>query len=245
MNKNKLITFGDSFIAQRSLNPTMETWIDYICKENNFELDGYGIPGNGIWNTVLNFLEYEEDFDVCIFAWSELSREYFPFKNISNIKHGIRSKQEYPDISEKYNKYFMDENLCMLRAITWLRWFDEFLNDYYSDKKFIHLYCFQQGFNLIKQSKFGNINLNDILVKYPQKRDLKFNVYPHTFNHGINIRPSLMAFANLLPHRKVEDGGGLLHMEHPVHKSFANQLNKILKDKLLKNGDIVEFEVGY
>ena len=88
MNKNKLITFGDSFIAQRSLDPTMETWIDYICKENNLELDGYGAPGNGIWNTVLNFLEYEEDFDVCIFAWSDQSREYFPLRNIRNIRDG-------------------------------------------------------------------------------------------------------------------------------------------------------------
>jgi len=247
LNKNKLITFGDSFIAQRSLDPTMETWIDYICKENNLELDGYGAPGNGIWNTVLNFLEYEEDFDVCIFAWSEPSREYFPLRNIRNIRDGQNwnSKNEPSDINEKYNKYYMDENLWILRAITWLRWFDGFLNDYYSDKKFIHLYCFQQEFNLIKQSKFGNINLNDILVKNPQQKDLKFNCYPHTFKHGINIRPSLMEFADLLPHRKVEDGGGLLHMDHPVHKSFAKQLNKVLKDELLNNGDIVEFNLEY
>ncbi len=247
MNKNKLITFGDSFIQQRSLHPTMETWIDYICKENNFELDGYGIGGNGIWNTVLNFLEYKKDFDVCIFAWSEVSREYFPLRNIRNIRGGQNwnSKNEPSDINKKYDKYYMDENLCILRAITWLRWFDGFLNDYYRDKKFIHLYCFQQEFNLIKESKFGNINLNDILVKYPQQKDLKFNFYPHTFKHGINIRPSLMAFADLLPHRKVEDGGGLLHMDHPVHKSFANQLNTVLKDDDFRNGDIVEFNLEY
>jgi hypothetical protein len=227
----------------------METWIDYICKENNFEFDGYGIGGNGIWNTVLNFLEYEEDFDVCIFAWSEPSRDYYPVRNISNIQFGLGDSQtdkvETSDINEKYNKYYMDENLCILRAITWLRWFDGFLNDYYSDKKFIHLYCFQQEFNLIKESKFGNINLNDILVKYPQKRDLKFNFYPHTFKHGINIRPTLMEFADLLPHRKVEDGGGLLHMDHPVHKSLANQLNTVLKDDDLRNGNIVEFNLEY
>ena len=168
MNKNKLITFGDSFIAQRSLNSTMETWIDYICKENNFEFDGYGVGGNGIWNTVLNFLEYEEDFDVCIFAWSEPSRAYFPLRTVSNISSDQNIKEDprilylISEVNEKYNKYYMDENLCMLKAITWLRWFDEFLKEYYSDKKFIHLYCFQQEFNLIKQSKFGNINLNDI-----------------------------------------------------------------------------------
>jgi hypothetical protein len=228
----------------------METWIDYICKENNFEFDGYGVGGNGIWNTVLNFLEYEEDFDVCIFAWSEPSRAYFPLRTVSNIS-GDQNIKEDPrilylisEVNEKYNKYYMDENLCMLKAITWLRWFDEFLKEYYSDKKFIHLYSFQTDFYENDKNIFWGRNTNSILAKNSQKRDLEFNFYHHTFKYGINIRPSLMAFAELFP-RSDKDHGGELHMEHPVHKSFAKQLNKVLNDELLKNGDIVEFNLEY
>ena len=54
-----------------------------------------------------------------------------------------------------------------------------------------------------------------------------------------------MEFSDLLPHRKVEDGGGLLHMDQLVHKSFGKQLDKVLKDESLNNGDIVEFNLGY
>ena len=35
----------------------------------------------------------------------------------------------------------------------------------------------------------------------------------------------------------------LLHMIPKVHKLFAKQLNKVLKDKSLNNGDVVEFSL--
>ena len=76
---NRLVTFGDSFIAQRSYFKTLESrsWIDYVCRENNFDLDGYGDGGTGPYNAILNFLEYKEHFDVCFFVWSQIFRIFF------------------------------------------------------------------------------------------------------------------------------------------------------------------------
>ncbi len=246
---NKLITFGDSFIAQNKYFKEIEpiSWLDIICKENNFDLDGYGCSETGILNTIMNFKRYDRDFEVCIFAWTDPNRDYLPTRTLKVIRsgyyHSITDKEK--KIGEKYYKYFSDDSIRWLLSESVLGNFDKELRELYPDKKFIHLYCFRQEFNLIKPSKSGNINLNDILVKYPQKRDLKFNFYPHTFKHGINIRPSLMEFSDLFPHRNVVDGGGELHMEHPVHKSLANQLNTVLKDDDLRNGNIVEFNLEY
>jgi len=50
----KLVTFGDSFLAQRTYFKEVEpiSWIDYICKENNFRLDGYGDGGTNPYNAI-------------------------------------------------------------------------------------------------------------------------------------------------------------------------------------------------
>ena len=59
---NRLVTFGDSFIAQRNYFKDIKpkSWLDIICKENDFELDGYGCSETGILNTIMNFkgIEY-------------------------------------------------------------------------------------------------------------------------------------------------------------------------------------------
>ena len=54
---NKLVTFGDSFLAQRKYYPTSKptSWIDMVCQENNFTLDGYGDGGTGPYNAIFNF----------------------------------------------------------------------------------------------------------------------------------------------------------------------------------------------
>ena len=67
---NKLVTFGDSFVVQRTffLPEESKSWLDYVCRENKFRLDGYGDGGTGPYNAILNFLEYEEDFDICFCA---------------------------------------------------------------------------------------------------------------------------------------------------------------------------------
>ena len=90
---NKLVTFGDSFIAQRNHLPFIDktrstnfTWIDYVCRENNFRLDGYGDGGTGPYNAILNFLEYKEHFDVCFFVWSQIFRIFFNQRSVSDIK---------------------------------------------------------------------------------------------------------------------------------------------------------------
>ena len=199
----KLVTFGDSFIAQRKYFKELEpkSWLDIICKENNFDLDGRGVGGVGPWSTIMNFLNYDKDFDVCFFAWSTLHREM-------NIK---KETDDY----------------IFLKGIALLQWFDRFLQKNYSDKKIIHLYSFKE-----EDIKFE--------VGILKKNNIHFDFYPHIFEQGINIKPELIKFSKLFDFKTTSDDRPL-HMASQVHKSFAKQLNKVLKDESLNIKHSVRF----
>ena len=161
--------------------------------------------GVGPWSTIMNFLNYDKDFDVCFFAWSTLHREM-------NIK---KETDDY----------------IFLKGIALLQWFDRFLQKNYSDKKIIHLYSFKE-----EDIKFE--------VGILKKNNIHFDFYPHIFEQGINIKPELIKFSKLFDFKTTSDDRPL-HMASQVHKSFAKQLNKVLKDESLNNGDVVEFNLEY
>ena len=122
------------------------------------------------------------------------------------------------------------DDFIFLKGIALLQWFDRFLQKNYSDKKIIHLYSFKEEDNLV-----------DSILK---KNNIHFDFYPHIFEQGINIKPELLKFSKLLDFNFEKDIKPL-HMASQVHKSFAKQLNKVLKDESLNNGDMVEFNLEY
>ena len=221
----KLVTFGDSFLAQRRSFEETESrsWIDYVCRENKFRLDGYGDGGTNPYNAILNFLDYNKDFHTCFFSWSHIFRVIYNNRRLIDIANGYETAQEQIDISQQelsklYYKYvFATDEFEWVKAQAMLEWFDRHLQENYKDKKFIHFYCFE-----INPKGF----------------------YPHMFEHGINIKPCLNDFSNIGDKKEYKNNDPrLLHMIPKVHKLFAKQLNKVLKDKSLNNGDVVEFSL--
>ena len=221
----KLVTFGDSFLAQRRSFEETESrsWIDYVCRENKFRLDGYGDGGTNPYNAILNFLDYNKDFHTCFFSWSHIFRVNYNNRRLIDIANGYETAQEQIDIpqqelSKLYYKYvFATDEFEWVKAQAMLEWFDRHLQENYKDKKFIHFYCFE-----INPKGF----------------------YPHMFEHGINIKPCLNDFSNIGDKKEYKNNDPrLLHMIPKVHKLFAKQLNKVLKDKSLNNGDVVEFSL--
>jgi len=218
--QKKLVTFGDSFIAQHKYFKEIESksWLDHVCRENNFHLDGYGSAETGVDNTIVNFLNYDKDFDVCIFAWSDPNREYLPLRNLRTIKDGswehITVKEK--EMGNEYRKHYSDTTIEHIKSVSILQWFDRHLQKHHKNKKFIHLYCFE----------------------------LSDSFYPHIFKHGINIKPELIKFSKLL-NFKTDNDDRPLHMADKVTISFAQQLNKVLKDESLVDGNIVKFDLEY
>ena len=221
---NKLVTFGDSFLAQRRVvKQQSRSWIDMVCKENNFTLDGYGDAATGPYNAIFNFLNYKEDFDICFFSWSHILRAIYNNRKLIDIANGYETAQEQINISQQeltdfYHKYVLTtDKFEWVKAQAMLEWFDRHLQENCKDKKFIHFYCFK-----INPKGF----------------------YPHMFEHGINIKPCLNDFSNIGDKKEYKNNDPrLLHMIPKVHKLFAKQLNKVLKDKSLNNGDVVEFSL--
>ncbi len=225
---NKLVTFGDSFLAQYRYFPKLEptSWIDFICEKNNFKLHGFGDPGTGPYNAVMNFMNYRKDFDICFFAWSEIFRDFYPHRTLAGIAKGKSSamgelekmfipttQKEFSNFNTEYN---LNKDFETLRVKATLEYLDKHLQKHYSDKKFIHFYCL---------SKYGK--------------------YPYTFKHGINILPLLSEFANIDKPKDMGYDNRPLHMAPKVHKSFARQLNDLLNDDSLNNGDTVEFDIEH
>ena len=223
----KLVTFGDSFLAQRiyykEIQPQSMSWIDYVCKENKFRLDGYGDGGTNPYNAILNFLDYNKDFHTCFFSWSHIFRVNYNNRRLIDIANGYETAQEQIDISQQelsklYYKYvFATDEFEWVKAQAMLEWFDRHLQENYKDKKFIHFYCFE-----INPKGF----------------------YPHMFEHGINIKPHLDEFS-LIGGKDMNAPDRILHLIPEVHKPFSKQVNKVLKDKSLNNGDVVEFNLEY
>ncbi len=85
----------------------------------------------------------------------------------------------------------------------------------YKDKKFIHLY---------------SLHISDKAF------------YPHIFKHGINIKPHLAEFS-YIGGEDYNHADRLIHLTTEAHQLFAKQLNKVLKDESLNNGDVVEFSL--
>ena len=229
----KLVTFGDSFLAQRTYFKEVKSisWIDYICRENNFRLDGYGDGGTNPYNAILNFLEYNKDFDICFFSWSHISRVIYKNRRLIDIANGYETAQEQIDIPQQeltdiYYKYvFATDDFEWVKAQAMLEWFDRHLQENYKDKKFIHFY---------------SLKVNDKAF------------YPHIFKHGINIKPYLAEFSHIggedytpIDPHNVKPSDRRIHMIPKVHKLIGNQLNKVLKDESLSNGDVVEFSLEH
>ena len=219
---NKLVTFGDSFLAQRRVvKQQSRSWIDMVCKENNFTLDGYGDAATGPYNAIFNFLNYREDFDICFFSWSHIFRVNYNNRRLIDIANGYETAQEQIDISQQeltdfYHKYFLTtDKFEWVKAQAMLEWFDRHLQENYKDKKFIHLY---------------SLHISDKAF------------YPHIFKHGINIKPHLAEFS-YIGGEDYNHADRLIHLTTEAHQLFAKQLNKVLKDESLNNGDVVEFSL--
>ena len=219
----KLVTFGDSFLAQRRSFEEAESrsWIDYVCRENKFRLDGYGDGGTNPYNAILNFLDYNKDFHTCFFSWSHIFRVIYNNRRLIDIANGYETAQEQIDIpqqelSKLYYKYvFATDEFEWVKAQAMLEWFDRHLQENYKDKKFIHLY---------------SLHISDKAF------------YPHIFKHGINIKPHLAEFS-YIGGEDYNHADRLIHLTTEAHQLFAKQLNKVLKDESLNNGDVVEFSL--
>jgi hypothetical protein len=149
--------FGDSFCSNisndHSIHHGYETYIEKISKKQNLDVIHLGIGGSSVWDCVL--LQFQKQIkiqipDICVFAWTEshrlFHREYRNLNAISIENSNLKKKDiEVYHAALNYFQYFYDREKHDLEYVSLLHYFDKQILSNYKDRKFIHMWTFNDS----------------------------------------------------------------------------------------------------
>ena len=180
----KIGFFGDSFSAE---NPPKffykyRTYISLLEQEYKINITIYSRGGTSHWDLIINqFLPNIDNLpDICIFTWPDENR--FFHRTVRNIRRQEAlgySQEQYKLLKISYNfglyknewtaaemfyHYLFDKEKNEIEYKSSLHYFDNVIIDKLKDKKFIHLWSFNQ-----KHEWKNNIELNEPLIKIAER----------------------------------------------------------------------------
>ena len=182
--------FGDSFCATTSsLHSLMNGYTTYINKlVNHYGVDivNLGHGGSSVWDVVLTQLQPLIDAnsipDICVFVWTDPSRLYH--KSVRNINCVSSEGTHLLDRSvwraaKQYYRQLHDYEQTKLAYTSLLQYVDNnILSALPTTTKVVHLWSFGNP------ASWDNIGF------------LSNNItYPHTWKHGVEIRPALASIS--------------------------------------------------
>jgi len=230
----RIIGFGDSFmqpVGYTDINDHhyMKLFADKI---KNTEYRCCGIPGSGIWDTFFSFKkfaeskEYDYNFDVCVFVWSEKSRLYnSTHRNVCYTKslEYENSNDPFWTAVKYYYEYLEDVDKNEHEFTSFFYWLDDWLLENYPNVKFIHMYSFPKKTESSNSGDYFNIIKN-----HPEKE-----IYFHKFKNSVTILPSLLHFSLNDGWPKDNDlskENRFQHLTPKMHSKIANLLTKSLHE---------------
>jgi hypothetical protein len=234
--KNKrVLVIGDSFI---SILDTPFSWLNRLRIHFNWSVDDRSVMGSGSHYTFYEFLNNQEDFDVCIFAWSEPSRLFIPavpWLNSSEVQHKNHMESWQKDIyraAQHYYMHLLNHDMEVYKNTAMLYWLDSQLKEKYSDKYFFHFHSFPKPLH----------SEDNIYESVKEHSDPNFY---HTFANGINLSPSLLKLSTLDPDcpddYAFDQRPG--HLSKTMHDKIFYRLVDYFKKNDYINGDIIEVNV--
>jgi len=180
----KIGFFGDSFSAE---NPPKifykyRTYISLLEQEYKTNIPIYSKGGSSHWDLIINqFLPNIDNLpDICIFTWPDENR--FFHRTVRGIRRKealIYSQEQYKlfkisysfglhkntwKAAEMFYHYLFDEEKNEIEYKSSLHYFDNVIIDKLKDKKFIHLWSFNQ-----KHKWKNNIELDEPLIKIARR----------------------------------------------------------------------------
>lgn len=187
----KIGFFGDSFSAEnppRILNK-YSTYISLLEKEYKTNIPIYSRGGTSHWDVIINqFLPRINDLpDICIFTWPNEHRLFHrKVRNIIRSTALVYSQEKYKFLkigcnfglyknewtaAEMFYRHLFDEEKNEIEYKASLHYFDNVIIDKLKNKKFIHLWSFDQ-----KHIWKNNIELSEPLIKIAER--MIPNYYP-------------------------------------------------------------------
>tara|TARA_B110000503_G_scaffold142967_1_gene241890 strand:- start:1568 stop:2362 length:795 start_codon:yes stop_codon:yes gene_type:complete len=225
--KNVLVV-GDSFtcvphVLKNWAGYPVEHWLHILEQKYDWNVTNLSMAGSGPYNALRAFMDYDyEEFDLCIFAWSEPVRPFHyqvtdlnPHTAHSELYRQFADQNEVYDAAKGYYKHLYYRNLEMIKLMGTMKWFDEFIKEKYPNKLFWHLQCFGAD----KAEKVNQENLEEQRL---------YNI----FEHGVTFYPSLFYFSVNDPEmRNINDlakDSRHGHLSNQLHTFIANDMMQLL-----------------
>lgn len=230
--KNKrVLVIGDSFT---DILGTHYTWLNRLRIHYNWNIDNKSIAGSGSHYAFHTFMNYTEDFDICIFAWSEPTRLFhkcIPNLNSNeavNKTHMIPWQKDIYKAAQHYYMHLIHDEMEVYKNTALLFWLDHYLKNNYPNKLFIHFHCFP------KHNWTENV--------YEKIKEIDDSSFYHTFETGLNISPTLLKLSSSDPDQPnnyaVDQRSG--HLSKQVHEKLFYSLVNYFKKNEYENGKIVD-----
>lgn len=230
----KVLVFGDSFTDFNAGKLSKrENWLHMLQNDNDWEVENFSITGSGPNLALTKFLDYTSDpandFDLCIFAWSEPSRIWNGAVNDINVwsaerkSTGHQDSEIYKTAQDFFGNYFYNRNLFNIMHKGTLMWLDQYTKKRFPDKQFWHFNCFPA--------------LNDGEYRLPEHFENDDNVLVedrlyHVFDNGITIYPSLVWLSDRDSERpdNIQNDWRPGHLGKQLHQAVADKLSTLLTD---------------
>jgi hypothetical protein len=184
--------FGDSFCSAIQSQTGDSTYLKLAADQLGASIVHTGEPGSSAWDTVLLQFNAVKNAitvsmpDICVFVWTDPARLYHPKIRditvgtaIQNAKH---QSQDQPiwQAAKDYYLHIMDDEKVDLEYRSLLYYIDNvILAQLPSTTKIIHMWSFGDPVNRTG-TEFQPNSIN----------------YAHTWVHGVEIRPALVALSN-------------------------------------------------
>lgn len=209
--------FGDSFCAERinhhSIFYRYDTYIELLAKHYDSKIVNLGHGGCGVWDTLLiqlnPFIESNTVPDICVFVWTIPARLYnrkVRRLNSTDVDHKIHfTNRDIWTAGKYFYKYLCDYEKEHIEHIAALRYIDQvILPQFPATTKIVHLWTA----GTTKEWSTQGIRPSN-------------TTYPHTWTHGVEVRPSLLSvslFDNDISILKSD------HRTNHLDGKFKNQL---------------------
>ena len=248
--------------------------MDFGIKKSRFK--NISIPfslSSGIKKNNLKFDNISSKLNNNIFERNKTEKELYGFelehspKNSNLTNKNIRSKTKFENILEKNNNTKNKEDNLINKLIELKYNKDSFKNNIYAKNNYIEVLKSDNEFNINKNEKFKNQNIEEIIKEYnllflENKKIKKSMILQQILvNEMKKDMENLQSDLNQKKTEKFESEqksingennyGKILHEKNDLIKDLQNQNinlmneNKLLKEKLNNNKDLLDNKINY
>jgi hypothetical protein len=188
----KIGFFGDSFCAEatnhHSLYYGYKTYMKRLAEHYNAKIVNVGHGGCSVWDTLLiqlnPLIERNEVPDICVFVWTTPGRIFnrkIRRLTVGSFKKKIRTLFDRPiwEAARQYYEHLYDHEKEQVEYVAALRYIDD-----------VVLPKLPAGTRIVHLWTAGSVSGWSNEAIRP-----KNITYPHTWRHGVEIRPSLMGLS--------------------------------------------------